>query len=131
AAPELIGPIMASLPSMSPQEADEVVLREVFGRVDAQAAIPSLVELIARWRPDVVVRESAELGSLAAAEQLGVPHVHVCIGMHEGVPRFAEAVRSPLEELGRLAGLADGRITDALAREAVLSLVPELLDHPS
>jgi hypothetical protein len=130
-APEVIGPIMAGLPSMSVQEADEVVLREVFGRVDAQAALPSLIETMERWRPHVVVRESAELGALAAAEHLGIPHVHVCIGMHEVVPRFADTVRGPLEELGRLVGLAEGRITAALADEPVLSLVPELLDHPS
>lgn len=129
AAPEVIGPIMASLPSMAVEEADAVVIREVFGRVDAQAALPRLLETVESWRPDVVVRESAELGSLAAAERYGVPHVHVCIGMHEVATRFAEAVAQPLAELGRLAGLGHGQITGALARETVLSLVPELLDR--
>jgi hypothetical protein len=128
---ELIGPLMATLPTLSPTEADEVVVREVFGRVDAQAALPSLIETIGRWRPDVVVRESAELGSLAAAQRMGVPHVQVCIGMHEVVSRFAEVVRSPLEELGRMAGLSEDRTIEGLADEPVLSLVPELLDHPS
>jgi UDP:flavonoid glycosyltransferase YjiC (YdhE family) len=131
APPELIGPVMGSLPSMSVEEADGVVLREVFGRIDAQAALPGLVETIERWRPDVVVRESAELGSLAAAERAGVPHVQVCIGMHEVVSVFADAVAEPLVELGRLAGLEDGRATAALAGETIVSLVPEVLDDPS
>ena len=131
APPELIGPVMAGLPTMSFEEADEVVVREVFGRIDAQAALPALLETLERWRPHVVVRESAELGSLAAAERLGVPHVHVCIGMHEVATRFVDATNEPLEELGRLAGLAEGRLTAALADEHVLSLVPELLDHAS
>jgi hypothetical protein len=130
APPELVGPIMASLPALTFEEADGVVVRDVFGRIDAQAALPSLVEILERWRPQVVVRESAELASLAAAEQAGVPHVHVCIGMHEVAREFAEAVADPLEELGRLAGLADGRLAAALEAETVLSLVPELLDHP-
>ncbi len=129
--PELIGPVMASLPSMALEEADAVVVREVFGRIDAQAALPALLEAVERWRPDVVVRESAELASLVAAERFGVPHVHACIGMHEVVTQFAEAVRDPLEELGRIAGLPEGRATAALAGETVLSQVPELLDHPS
>ena len=76
------------------------MVREVFARIDAQAALPSLIETVERWRPDVVLRESAELASLAAAERAGVPHVHVCIGMHEVATRFAEAIGDPLEELG-------------------------------
>jgi UDP:flavonoid glycosyltransferase YjiC (YdhE family) len=131
APPEVIGPVMARLPSMTFEEADDVVLREVFGRIDAQAALPSLLEMVERWRPHVIVRESAEIASLAAAEGAGVPHVHVCIGMHEVASHFAEAIADPLEELGRLAGLADGRLAAALAAETVFSLVPELLDHAS
>jgi hypothetical protein len=127
---ELIDPIMARLPTMTVQEADDVVVRDVFGRVDAQAALPGLLETMARWRPDLVLRESAELGSLAAAERTGVPHVQVSIGMLEVVSHLAGAVAGPLAELGRLAGLPDDRLPAALAAEAVLSLVPESLDDP-
>lgn len=129
APPELVGPIMARLPTVTFEEANSLVVREVFARIDAQAGLPSLVETVERWHPDVVVRESAELASLAAAERAGVPHVHVCIGMHEVTSRFAEAIGDPLEELGRLAGLGSVRLQAALAAETVLSLVPELLDH--
>ena len=129
APPQVIGPVMATLPTMSIEEANDVVLREVFGRIDAQAALPPLLEAVEGWRPDVVVRESAELASLAAAERLGVPHVHVCIGMHEVAARFADVIEDPLEELGRLAGLSDGQLPTALAAEPVFSLVPELLDR--
>jgi UDP:flavonoid glycosyltransferase YjiC (YdhE family) len=131
APPELIGPIMARLPTLAFEEADDLVIREVFARVDAQAGLPAVMETVERWRPDVVLRESAELASLAAAERFGVPHAHVCIGMHEVVSRFAETIGDPLEELGRLAGLPEGRIVAALAGEIVLSLVPEALDHPT
>jgi UDP:flavonoid glycosyltransferase YjiC (YdhE family) len=128
APPDVIGPVMASLPTMSPKEANDVVLREVFGRIDAQAALPALLETVERWRPQVIVRESAELASVAAAERAGVPHVHVCIGMHEVASRFAETIADPLEELGRLAGLAEGQLGAALDAETIFSLVPELLD---
>lgn len=129
APPELIGPIMARLPTLPFEEADEVVIREIFARIDAQAGLPAVIDTVDRWRPDVVLRESAELASLAAAERAGVPHVHVCIGMHEVATRFATAAADPLEELGRLAGLADGQATAALAAETVFSSVPESLDH--
>jgi UDP:flavonoid glycosyltransferase YjiC (YdhE family) len=129
APPELVGPIMARLPSMGFEEANDVVVREVFGRIDAQAALPGLLETVERWRPDVVVRESAELASLAAAERAGVPHVHACIGMHEVAARFADGVAAPLEELDRLVGLDAGYLAAALDAETVLSLVPEGLDR--
>jgi UDP:flavonoid glycosyltransferase YjiC (YdhE family) len=131
APPELVGPIMARLPSLGFAEADEVVLQDVFGRIDAQAALPSLMDTLERWRPDVVLRESAEVGALAAAERIGIPHVHVCIGMHEVASRFAEALREPLLELDRLAGLDEGHLTESLGAETVLSLVPPSLDHPT
>lgn len=129
APPALIGPIMARLPTLSFEDANDVVVRDVFARIDAQAALPALVRTVDRWRPDLVLRESAELASLAAAEHAGVPHVHVCIGMHEVAVRFAESVDEPLAELGRLARLGEGRLPAALAAEPVLSSVPELLDR--
>jgi len=129
APPDLVGPVMASLPGLGFVEADELVVREVFARIDAQAGLPSVIETVERWRPDVLLRESAELASLAAAERAGVPHVHVCIGMHEVATRFAEVIGGPLEELGRLAGVGDGRLPAALADETVFSAVPDVLDH--
>ena len=130
APPELVGPVMARLPTLSFQEADDLVVGEVFARIDAQAGLPALVDTVERWRPDVVLRESAELASLAAAERAGVPTVHVCIGMHEVASHFAAVIGDPLEELGRLAGLDEGRLATALAGETMFSLVPEALDHP-
>lgn len=126
--PELIGPLMARLPELPFEEANAIVIREVFARIDAQAALPGVVAIIDRWRPDVVVRESAEMASLAAAEAAGTPHVHVAIGMHEIVTEFAAAITEPLLELDRLVGLPDGTCSSAQAAEQVLSTVPASLD---
>ena len=129
APPELIGPIMGRLPSLSFDEADTTVIREVFGRVDAQAALPGLVAAIDEWRPDVVVREPAEFGSLAAAERAGVPHVHVTIGMLEMSRHLLDLATEPLAELAVLGGLPRHRLVAAAAAEPVFSLVPETLDR--
>jgi UDP:flavonoid glycosyltransferase YjiC (YdhE family) len=128
APPELVGPVMAVVPTLPFDEANRVVVREVFARIDAQAALPGLTEAIDQWRPDLVVRESAELGSLAAAERAGVPHVHVAIGMHEVADQFFEEATEPIAELGRVAGLADGQLAAALAAETMLSCVPASVD---
>ena len=53
--PEVLGPIFGRLPELSRVEVNRIVMAEVFGRLDAQAALPGLMELMASWRPDVVV----------------------------------------------------------------------------
>ncbi len=129
APPELIGPVMGRLPTLGFDEANETVIRDVFGRIDAQAALPAVTAIMEAWHPDVVLREPAELGSLAAAERAGVPHAQVAIGMLEVCDLFARLVPEPLAELDRLAGLPDGRSARALAEEPVLTSVPEVLDR--
>jgi len=126
---ELIGPVMARLPTMSFAEADATVVREVFGRIDAQSALPALSVALQAWRPDVVVREPAELGSLAVAERAGVPHVQVAIGMTELIRILTVQLVGPVTELAQLAGLPDDSLVDALAGEPIISPVPELLDR--
>ncbi len=127
--PALVGPVMAALPALGFEEANAVVLREVFGRIDAQAALPALVDALGAWRPDVVVREPAELASLAAAVRAGIPHVQVAIGMQETSRLFAEHTAEPLGELAGLAGLAEDALVSASRSEPLLSAVPAGLDH--
>jgi glycosyltransferase len=45
-APEIMGPIFGRLPNLSFEEADKTVLAEVFGRLDAQAALPGLTTVV-------------------------------------------------------------------------------------
>ena len=53
------------------------ILREVlFSRV-ARERVPAMVELCGRWRPDVLVCDEADLGSMVAAERLGLPYATV------------------------------------------------------
>ena len=129
APPELIGPVMSRLPELSFEEANATVVREVFGRIDAQAALPALAAAVEAWRPDVIVREPAELGSLAVAERAGIPQVQVAIGMAEMVRLFAEQLVEPLTDLATMAGLPDDSLNRALAGVPTLSSVPEVLDR--
>lgn len=126
---ELVGPVMARLPEMSFEEADTTVVRDVFGRIDAQAAYPGLCAVMEDWRPHVLVREPAELGSLGAAERCGVPHLQVAIGMTELSRALSDVVAEPLEELSTIAGLPGTALSSALAVEPLLSPVPDVLDR--
>lgn len=127
--PEVVGPVMGRAATLGFEEANAVVLREVFGGLDAQAALPGLVDALEGWRPDVVVREPAELGSLAAAVAAGVPHVQVAIGLQEMSRLFAAYLAEPLGELARRAGLPEVALTDALAAERMLTSAPLLIDR--
>lgn len=128
APPALIGPVMARLPTVSFEEANRIVIGEVFARIDAQAALPSMLRLMETWRPHLVLREPAELGSLAAAERLGVPHAQVAIGMVEMLDMFVSMTGGPLADLEAIAGVPEGQLMGSLVAETSVSTVPETLD---
>lgn len=126
--PQVMRALFASLSSMSPEEADGVVIREVFGRLDARAAWPGVRRIVDEWRPDVVLREPCELGSLAAALASGVPHAEVAIGMGRVAQWTGAQLAEPLVELDELAGLSVGACAQAMATAPVFTCVPASLD---
>jgi UDP:flavonoid glycosyltransferase YjiC (YdhE family) len=79
--PEILGPIFASLPALPRAEANARVMREVFAGANVDATLAAHEALLAEWRPDVVLREVAEVGSYVAATRAGVPTVRVAIGL--------------------------------------------------
>jgi hypothetical protein len=125
----IVDAVMVRLPMLSFDEANATVIRDVFATIDAQAALPALTATMRSWRPDLLLRDPAELGSLAAAERTGVPHAQVAIGMQEIVTLFADLTVGPLAELGSIADLPADRLSSAVAGEPILSLVPEALDR--
>jgi glycosyltransferase len=130
---EIIGPVAGRLPTLSFDEANRTVIAEIFGRLDAQAALPGITRTIDEWHPDVVVREPCEFASVVAAERAGLPQVQVAIGMASVDDYFMSALADPLAELSVLAGLPADAAALALKRSPGLSTVPPELDgvdHP-
>jgi len=80
------------------------------------------------WRPDIVVREFCELGSLVAAVKARIPHVEVAIGLAAAYTPACLVLASPLAELDAIAGLPEGTASQALTSGPVLSCVPAELD---
>ena len=56
----------------------EEVIRDVFVGMHARTALPGMREVVADWRPDLIVRESMELSSVLAAGDIPV----VRVGIH-------------------------------------------------
>ena len=115
---------------LSREDANRVVVAEVFGRLDAQAALPGLIDIIARWQPNIVVREPCEFASLVAADSAGIAQVQVAIGMNRLGSGFADLVADPLAELSALAGLPADRGATAAVASPTFTSVPAILDAP-
>ena len=73
--------VFAPTAGMPPEEANAVVIGEIFGRLDTAAALPGVEAMVRTWRPDAIVRESYEFASVLAAERAGIPHVRVATGL--------------------------------------------------
>ncbi len=76
-ADETLAPIWERVRAAGPGEQDRIVVNEIFAGEFARAALPGMRALVARWQPDVIVRESLEYASMVAADEFGVPDVHV------------------------------------------------------
>ncbi|MGH3769228.1 MAG: hypothetical protein ACRDTX_29460 [Pseudonocardiaceae bacterium] len=125
---DIMGPVFARLPSLSREEANAVVIGEVFGRLDARAALPGVTATIASWQPDVVVREPCEFASLVAAERAGVPQVQVAIGLGSLDAWALPILEAPLNELRVEAGLTRDPQLRRLRNLAGFTSVPAAFD---
>src|SRR5215216_585186 len=76
-----LGEIWGRVPALPPEEANEVVVRDIFGRLNTTAALARLGAAFDEWRPDVALRDPNEYGAALAAELHGIPHARVAIGL--------------------------------------------------
>jgi len=114
--------VFQGLSRLSLEEANAAVAREVFGRIDARAALPGMEAAASEWRPDVILRETAEFASFVVAEAHGIPHVQVAMGLASFEEFVFPLVEEPLRELGSKSG------TTGLLAAPRLSMVPALLE---
>lgn len=121
--PEILGPIFGSLPSMTREEANVRVLRDVFGGANVDATLDAHVDIVASWRPDLVLRESAELGSYVAATRAGVPIVQVAIGLRRSDETIHAALDGAFQE-------RYGADPAGLLTSRTLTLVPPSMETP-
>jgi UDP:flavonoid glycosyltransferase YjiC (YdhE family) len=75
--PDEFAAVWATVPFDDAEEANRIVVGQVFGRLDATAALPGLETLVGQWRPDLLVRDTAEFGAALAAERHRLPCVRV------------------------------------------------------
>jgi UDP:flavonoid glycosyltransferase YjiC (YdhE family) len=130
-APEDVARCGAGQRSLSAGAAMARAFTDLYVGLYGKAALPGMLAAIEKWRPDVVVRESAEMSSMVAADRLGLPHAQVGIGLSTRLAdRLLPLAVPRLDELRAMVGLAEdpGALS---ARSLVLTMAPPALDDPS
>ena len=110
--------------------AAEVEFAENFATKGARRHAIALQDHIRGWRPDVVVRDEADLGSAVAAEVLGIPVATVLV-LAAGMLVRPDLVSAPLATLRAEHGLAPDPALAMLTRGLVLSPFPPSFRSPA
>jgi UDP:flavonoid glycosyltransferase YjiC (YdhE family) len=124
-----LGAIWGRVPQLPPEEANEVVVGEIFGRLNTTAALPKLRAAFEGWRPDVVLRDPNEYASALAAELHGVPQARVAVGLVSSEEIGLGLAAGPVDTIRRAEGLAPDPGADVLRASPYLSTFPRTLDE--
>jgi UDP:flavonoid glycosyltransferase YjiC (YdhE family) len=124
-----LGAVWGRVPELPPVEANEVVVGEVFGRLNTTAALPRLRQACEEWRPDVVVRDPNEYGSALAAELYSIPHARVAIGLASTEELGMGIAAGAIDAIRQAEALPPDPDADRLRRAPYLSLFPPTLDE--
>jgi UDP:flavonoid glycosyltransferase YjiC (YdhE family) len=123
-------PLLAEIGALPWEEAGERIVAEMFATIDVRAALPRLLDLVARWQPDVVVRESCEFAGALAAERHGIPHARVVLGSNT-VEEYLLTLAAPaLDDLRAELGFDPDPGAESLRQALYMTMAPEALEAP-
>ena len=124
-----LGEIWGRVPQLPPEEANEVVVGEIFGRLNSTAALPKLRAAFEEWGPDAVLRDPNEYASALAAELHGVPHARVAIGLISSEELGLGIAAGAIDAIRRAEGLPPDPNGQVLRASPYLSTFPRTLDE--
>lgn len=121
-------PFVPRLATIPQPEADVLMIREWFGRLQTRAALPHVLATVQSWRPDVVVHECYHYAGPLAAERHGIPFARVALGL-ASTEAWALGLAAPaVDELRGELGLPPDPAGERLRRAPALTTVPDALD---
>ena len=124
-----LGAIWSRVPELAPEEANQVVVGDIFGRLNTTAHLPRMRAAIEEWSPDVVLRESNEYSGALAAEPHGIPHARIAIGLMSTEDMGLGIAAPAIDAIRRAEGLPPDPEGDALRGSPYLSVFPRTLDE--
>jgi UDP:flavonoid glycosyltransferase YjiC (YdhE family) len=121
----------AIAPLLTPDPArEDAVLRDGFAGAVARRRAASVRGLCERWRPDLIVRDELDFGTLVAADALGLPHATVLVSASGAFVR-PQLVAPPLDALRAAHGLPPDPALRRPARHLVLAPAPPRFRDPA
>ncbi|MEU1903236.1 glycosyltransferase [Streptomyces hygroscopicus] len=105
-------------------EMDRIAIARVLYGVRTRRMVPDLLALARMWRPDVVVRDSYEVGGAVAAECLGVPHAALDTTPLYDMSPLRGDIQRELDQAREEAGLAPDPEQRMLHRHLHLCCAP-------
>jgi UDP-N-acetylglucosamine:LPS N-acetylglucosamine transferase len=131
APPETWRPLMARFAQLDLEVANEAMVRDYFGRLDTEAALPGLRQVVRSWHPDVILRESWEYASTIVGEQEGIRVVRGGLALG-AVEAMSDALLPPVLDPIRVAeGLAPDPHGHALRDTPHLTMLPDAVEDPT
>jgi UDP:flavonoid glycosyltransferase YjiC (YdhE family) len=76
---DVLKPVWKRAGSLPLEWANALFLGDVFAGLNARAALPELREAMRQWKPDLVLRESAEFAAPVAAAEAGIPTAQIAL----------------------------------------------------
>jgi hypothetical protein len=107
----------------SHEDAADMVIGEVFTRLNSGALVPALRAAIAEYRPHLVLRDPAEFASALCAAESGIRQTRIGHGLSTGEETLLRHARPILEEWST-------GLTDLVAHSAYFTRFPGSVDPP-
>src|SRR5215218_3065857 len=120
--------VSASAHAAGPEEANRIVIGELFAGVYARAALPGVIGAVAEWRPDVLMHETCEFAAALVAEQAALPSVRVAVHMASLEAYIARFAAGDVDELRVMLGLDPDPDGERLLASTSVTLTPPGLD---
>jgi MGT family glycosyltransferase len=123
-------PIFAKARTLSIEDANALVARDLFIRVDTRVTYPHMVAAIERLQPDVMLYDVSDFAAGLAAETAELPAVRVSITQGIHMQRHSETIAEALEEVRAEIGLDPDPLLERMAATPSFSLIPHALEDP-
>ena len=117
--------------TLGDDEANALVVGDLFIRTDAPAAYPHVRRAIETWEPDVVLYDISDFAAGLAAEATGVPAVSVSITLGVHMRTLGATIAEALDEVRAEIGLDPDPQLERLAQTPAFTLMQAGLEEPA
>ena len=118
-----LGAVWSRVPTVSRDEAEVIVIGDLFAGLNVRAMLPRVRAACEEWRPDLVLRDPAEFASALAAELHGVRHARIAVGLAVTEEQIFSIAGPVLDE-------QQPDVTERIRASPYLSLFPASLEDP-